>query len=507
MAVFVYLFLSTFHPLRGGLPPESFLRLDPLLGLATALAARQVSTDLLWAVPLVVITLVLGRAFCGWACPLGTILDWVGGPRGWTEPAATRGRSTGGGRRAPMGGHPTYLKYVLTAVALLSALFTSLLFLALDPLSLLTRTAAVAVYPAANLAITTLQDLTAPLPILGQVAVWSDERLRGSILPVGQATFRTAEVFLALFAGLLLLNLAASRFWCRYLCPLGGLLGLLARPSLLKRQVSDRCNRCGICAAACRTGAIAPSTYYSDPGDCILCLDCQAVCPRQAISYGGTAAARQYDPTRRQALAALGVSTVSVLALRTSTVRAEPSPFLVRPPGAGDDFLQRCIRCGECAKVCPTSVLQPSWFEAGLEGLWTPVLVCRLGYCEWECTSCGQVCPTQAIRRLPLEEKQATVIGTAYIDKDRCIPFADNRTCIVCEEVCPTPAKAILLDPFEFVDENGQRQTVKRPRVIRRRCIGCGVCEYKCPVPNESAIRVYATNRVISSEAGEITAR
>jgi ferredoxin len=158
-------------------------------------------------------------------------------------------------------------------------------------------------------------------------------------------------------------------------------------------------------------------------------------------------------------------------------------------------------------KVCPTSVLQPSWFEAGLEGLWTPVLVCRLGYCEWNCVSCGQVCPTQAIRRLPLEEKQQTVIASAYIDENRCIPFADGRECIVCEEVCPTPKKAIVLEPFEYLDDRGLRRTVKRPRVVRKHCIGCGVCEYKCPVPNEATIRVYATNQVIASEAGVITAR
>jgi formate hydrogenlyase subunit 6/NADH:ubiquinone oxidoreductase subunit I len=123
--------------------------------------------------------------------------------------------------------------------------------------------------------------------------------------------------------------------------------------------------------------------------------------------------------------------------------------------------------------------------------LWTPVLVPRLGYCDYSCSACGQVCPVQAIPPLSLEDKRKKVIGLAYIDQNRCIPWADNRDCIVCEEMCPVPKKAIRLEPVEVVNAKGARVTVQRPHVIREHCIGCGICEYKCPVNGEAAIRIY----------------
>jgi MauM/NapG family ferredoxin protein len=194
----------------------------------------------------------------------------------------------------------------------------------------------------------------------------------------------------------------------------------------------------------------------------------------------------------------VGFSIVSLAALRLGSGLSVPNPNLVRPPGAGADFLMRCIRCGECIKVCPTGVLQPAMFEQGLEGLWTPTLNARLGYCDYGCTACGQVCPTGAIQKLALGDKRKLVIGTAYIDHNRCIPWVDSRDCIVCEEVCPVPHKAIVLEAAEVKDAAGQLSTVKRPRVVRSQCIGCGICEYKCPVVGEAAIRIFATNSLIS---------
>ena len=128
---------------------------------------------------------------------------------------------------------------------------------------------------------------------------------------------------------------------------------------------------------------------------------------------------------------------------------------------------------------------------AGAEGLWTPVLVPRLGYCDYSCHACGEVCPTGAIPRLTLDEKRQTPIGVAYIDKDRCFAWADGYYCVVCEEVCPVPEKAIKLEERTVVNARGDTLTVRGPRVIRELCIGCGICEYQCPVSGEAAIRVY----------------
>src|SRR5581483_5864646 len=108
-----------------------------------------------------------------------------------------------------------------------------------------------------------------------------------------------------------------------------------------------------------------------------------------------------------------------------------------------DEFLTKCIRCGACMKVCPTNAIQPAVLEGGLAGLWAPVLKMKLGYCDYECNLCSQVCPTHAIELLTLEQKQQIRIGTAFFDRNRCLPWVSARTCIVCEEHCPTPRKAI----------------------------------------------------------------
>ena len=124
-------------------------------------------------------------------------------------------------------------------------------------------------------------------------------------------------------------------------------------------------------------------------------------------------------------------------------------PELIRPPGSlrESDFLARCQRCGLCMKVCPTNVIQPTWTEAGFEGLWTPFLRMTGGYCEYTCTLCGSVCPTGAIEKLSVRKKIQTPvrIGSAYVDRGRCLPWSGNGPCIVCEEHCPTSPKAIYL--------------------------------------------------------------
>jgi ferredoxin len=167
-------------------------------------------------------------------------------------------------------------------------------------------------------------------------------------------------------------------------------------------------------------------------------------------------------------------------------------PRLIRPPGAQENnLLAKCIRCGECSRACPTSAIQPAIAEAGLEGLWTPVLIPRIGYCDYSCSACGQVCPVQAIPPLSLLEKRQHVIGKAYIDRNRCIPWADEQPCGVCEEMCPVPDKAIELEELEVRDAEGGLLTVQRPHVVRERCIGCGICEYQCPLSGPAAIRVH----------------
>ncbi len=197
---------------------------------------------------------------------------------------------------------------------------------------------------------------------------------------------------------------------------------------------------------------------------------------------------------RRQLLASGAAGAGVALVFRASPLAGGRSfnPELVRPPGAlaEDQFLQTCIRCGACMKVCPTNAIHPTLFEAGFEGMWSPVLKMTVGYCEYECTLCSQACPTGAIRPIEVAEKQKIKIGLAYVDRNRCLPFALGRPCIVCEEHCPTPQKAIWLEETQVTRGPGRQVTVQQPHVDPDLCIGCGICVTKCVVKDRPAIQV-----------------
>ncbi len=198
--------------------------------------------------------------------------------------------------------------------------------------------------------------------------------------------------------------------------------------------------------------------------------------------------------SRRSVLAAGLAGAGGALLFRIEPLggRRSYNPWLIRPPGSlpEAEFLEKCVRCGECMKVCPTNAIHPTTLHAGLQGAWTPVLNMDVGYCEYECTLCGQVCPTHAIRALSVEEKQKVKIGLAYFDRNRCLPYAYSRSCIVCEEHCPTPKKAIWFEEVEVLDAHGEKQAVKQPRVNAELCIGCGICQNKCPMADQAAVLV-----------------
>jgi polyferredoxin len=490
LALFLYLFVLTVKDRWSPLPVDLFYRLDPLAAISASLAGRAIPTKLLWALITLGATLILGRVWCGWVCPLGTLLDLFHFRR-------TAFHSRHSWRQ---------VKYFLLFVVLISALFANLTLLVLDPITILTRTLATVVMPALNSIFTAVEFWLYGFRPLQAPLAWLDTALRSTVLSAEPSFYQLNLFFALLFVGIVSLNLLTDRFWCRYLCPLGALLGLLSKVSWLRRVVGPGCNQCRRCGGDCTMGTIEPERgFASDPGECIVCLACLGTCPQEGVTFKGQlglAEWRSYDPSRRQLLASLATSVSGLALLRTSPIARREHPYAVRPPGAREnDLLAKCIRCGKCMKVCPTAGLQPSLSESGLEGLWTPVLVSRLGYCDYSCNACGQVCPTEAIPDLTLEEKRQAVIGLAYIDQDRCIPWADNVDCIVCEEMCPVPDKAIKLDEVEVLNAQGESVVVKRPRVVRDLCIGCGICEYACPLNGESAIRVYVPNEF---EYGEL---
>ncbi len=481
LAGFLWLFLQTEYRGLDELPyPVSLLfRIDPLAALADLLAPGPFGWRLLWpALLLLALTALLGRFFCGWICPLGTTLDGAG---------RLFGRGEGPVR-------PVWrrVKYYLLIFLTAAALFGVQLLGVFDPLSIFLRTLTVAFYPAWNLALNgAFEGLYAHLvPLLSPLADKAYPLFRDHLMAFHQPYFTLALFTFALFLVLLLLEKVERRFWCKNLCPLGALLGLCSRGALLRREPSRRCQGCRSCAELCRSGAVTAEGRR--PEECLLCFDCTGFCPEEKVRFRWKGEAPPgVDLPRRGVLAALAGGILVAPVARIAPAEDRIEPYLLRPPGAvaEQEFLSRCIRCGECMKVCIGQALHPAFLQAGATGIWTPLLMARLGYCEYNCTLCGQVCPTGAIRRLPLEEKRKVVIGLAVFDKDRCLPFAKGEECLVCEEHCPTGEKAIVFDERELFVA-GETKRLKLPRVVEKRCIGCGICETRCPLEGASAVRV-----------------
>jgi MauM/NapG family ferredoxin protein len=451
-------------------PVRFLLELDPLSALAVLASSWLLPAGLVTALVVVALTVLFGRAFCGWVCPVGTLHHLAS----WLTRRLRRGPHHHVNRWRPH----FRLKYLLLVALLVAAAAGTLSIGLLDPISLATRSFA-----------------SALLPALSSMTGAAGQRPR---------TFAGAWLTGTVFLGLVVANRWIARWWCRALCPLGALLGLGARAAIYRIHVDPAlCNDCHRCVADCQ-GADEPFGRHR-VSECHVCLNCVSVCPEDAITFRAfapTAAPRGgVDLPRRQLVGAALAGAALLPLLRASS--AEAAPEAIRPPGAlpEDAFLARCVRCGACVNACPTSALQPSLVTAGLEGLYTPVLVARRGWCEPSCTRCGEVCPSGAITRLTPETKGWTrggangsgtrvKIGTAFFDWGRCLPWAMATPCVVCEEVCPTSPKAIWLEPAETARADGKVVRVQRPRLEPDRCIGCGLCEAKCPVATPAAIRV-----------------
>jgi polyferredoxin len=329
-----------------------------------------------------------------------------------------------------------------------------------------------------------------------------------------QGYFHQTWFVLFLFIAIVFMNRFIPRFWCRALCPLGAFLGVFSRFSLFGMEKDHaQCTDCNLCLVHCQ-GADSPQGGVKHRQDeCHMCLNCENACPEDVIKFRflprRTSTRRGADLQRRTVVASTAAGAVAVPAMRIANWPDKAySEKVIRPPGAVEEreFLERCIRCAECMKVCPNNALHPAFFEAGLEGLWTPILVPRIGYCEYSCVLCGQVCPTGAIQKIDERAKMGNGqkpirIGTAMFDRGRCLPWAMARPCMVCEEFCPTSPKAIWVERAVVPKRAAQHGpggsppelgsvTVQRPHVDPSLCIGCGVCEKVCPISDRPAVYV-----------------
>ncbi len=531
-ALFTFLLWATWFSRLGGYPVSLFLEVDPLVGFATALSTGTVYRWLWRGVFVLIPTLILGRVFCNWMCPYGTLHQFVG----WLFNVRSNRDRIDSNRYRP----GFQLKYVILTVFLVLAALGSLQIGLLDPICLLVRTFAVALMPASDLAHGNLAEVL-------RVRLGMDpEPLAALVMKPGVAEGRIfAGAWLVGFViiGLVGMNLVIPRFFCRFLCPLGAFLGVLSRFALwrIDRDVT-KCTDCDLCLRRCE-GASDPHQALRK-SECFVCFNCIDDCPEDALAFRLTPL-----PVKDRIVGSVKQGTAKlfghpVISKVVDTVRPTPEmnrrrwtfaavagvlayPFLrlsksvndrgfhekaIRPPGSVEEaeFLERCIKCDQCINVCPTNVLQPSTMEqGGLEGLWTPVMDFSVGFCQLNCTLCSEVCPTGAIQKTPLAKKLGiedyaengpVSVGTAFFNRGRCLPWAMETPCVVCEEVCPVTPKAIGTYDVEVERWDGTTVTLNRPYMRPELCIGCGICEHECPVIDDAAVYVTAIGETRSED-------
>lgn len=456
-----------------------FFKLDPLAALVNILAGHALYPALIWSLIVLIPTFFLGRFFCGWICPMGSLHQFVGGIR--SKSMRPKARISANRYKKWQA-----TKYFLLIAGLLAALCRINMVGWIDPFSLLVRSMGVSILPAAA---------SKKYYVVYQPHHWPNV-LMGAV-----------------FLTLLLMNLRVTRFWCRALCPLGALLGVAARWSILGlHKDAATCNKCSRCLIHCQGGDDPIGGVQWHKTECHLCLNCVDACPHGSLEFRFCRKSQsppevaRTNLSRRKALAAAvtGLAVMPLLRAQSALGKSR-SERLIRPPGAlnESDFLSRCIRCGECMRVCPNDALQPTFSEAGLTGLWSPVVTPKIGYCEPSCVLCSEVCPTGAIQDLTSRQKGWVVeqgetstpilIGTAVYDQRLCLPWAKATDCVVCMEWCPVAPKAIHLKNSTAMDAEGKPRTLKQPYVDLNGCVGCGACEYACPLQEQPGVHVIST--------------
>ena len=449
---------------------EFFLVIDPLVSLSTAIASRSWVWSLASGGMILLACVLIPRGFCGYLCPLGTLIDLFD----WAIGARVKRFRVGDN------GWWVHVKYYVLLATLVAAACGVLVSGFVAAIPIITRGFLFAFSP-------------------WQTGFQRDWHL---IPPLNAGHF----VSLGLFAVVLGLGFLKPRFWCRYVCPSGAVFSLGNLFRVTERKVENTCINCNKCVEICPFDAIKPD-FLTRTTDCTLCQSCGGVCPTQAIKFVERWNLVQLKlpndpptgdgPLGRRGFLAAGVGLASgvlgglglAVAGRVSGANLDdPNAWRpIRPPGSvpEDKFLQMCIRCGECFKACPNDVLHPLQFQQGLDGLWTPHVVADWAGCESSCNACGQVCPTGAIRALPLDEKRVCHIGLAELNLQTCLPHAGREACQLCVDECHHAGYHAI----EFTrvhtqaDANGnpvEDSGFLAPVVLSDKCVGCGLCQTRC---------------------------
>lgn len=427
---------------------------------------------------LLIITIIFGRIYCSSVCPLGILQDIIL----YFQKKINKKKKLNYSKPA------NKVRYSILFVTTLGIILgQNIVINLLDPYSLFGKIAATIFRPIALI----FNNLISYLFLFFDSYLLSSININYSI-PI--------MIFSLLFFGVIIyLVLKKGRLYCNTICPVGTFLGVISRYSFFKIKINyTKCNSCKLCEKKCRATCIDSKNQKIDYSRCINCYDCISVCSTKAIEYSlisfkkskKNIVAKEVDINKRIFVSTMisGFATNSILSkaneLTTSTHNTtikEDRNNLVTPPGSLylTNYNTLCTACNLCVTACPTDVLQPTFIDYGLEYIFQPKLDFHKGFCNYECTTCLDVCPTNAITKIPLEQKKLTQIGVAQFIRENCVVITERTDCGACNEHCPT--KAVIMHPEGdlFV-----------PKVIETLCLGCGACEYACPTKPFKAIYV-----------------
>lgn len=434
---------------------------------------------------LLLLTLLFGRVYCSFICPTGIFQDIF-------IHLTKHGHLKKNKYKRWFSYHKpsNILRYSLLGLATILLLFGSThLLLYLDPYSNFGRIVA---------------NIFRPVIIFGNNLLADYLMTKGNYtlyhISIFNITIIALIVSITMFLLFGILSVTRGRLFCNTLCPVGGLLGLLSRYSLFRISFDkESCNNCKLCERSCKAECINSKKQLVDTSRCINCFNCLSSCKKNAIHYRFAPVVKKVTvnnletqttlKSRRSFLTLSGtiLATAPFLQSCRRILNNGSNPMPVLPPGAVNlkQFSEKCTACHLCVTKCPNQIIQPAALEHGFDFLLKPKLVYKHGYCNYECTICTEVCPNKALKTLTEEEKIQTQLGIAAFKKEICVVYTDETDCGACSEHCPT--QAVKMIPY--------KGSLRIPEVTPDICVGCGGCEYICPVRPERAIVIIASEQ------------
>lgn len=498
LASAVFVLLTFFFIDFAGLLPEKF---HVLAHMQFVPAVLSLSFGILAV--LLLLTLLFGRVYCSVICPAGIFQD-IAGRCG----RLFRKKQ----KRFKYSRQRTVLRWVVAGAVTLAAGFGFILVLSLlDPYSMYGRIAA---------------NIFRPLYLLGNNLLAYIFTSQGNYtfyyMDAGIVSISAFIVAVVSFLAIGYMGWRHGRTYCNTICPVGTVLGLFGRFSVWKVRIdSSKCTSCGVCAGKCKASCIDAKGKSVDGSRCVACYNCLGSCKFDALSYsppkkrlsdaaventGETDrktgvlpgnrtknAAAQTDESRRRFLAASAAAlaviprlkaeeTINGLAIQGTSRIPYKRDKPIAPPGAGSigNLQKKCTSCHLCVSKCPVHIIKPSYTEYGVAGFMMPTVSYEKGFCSYDCTVCSNVCPNGALTPLTVEEKNITQVGRVVLIEDNCVVHTEGTNCGACSEHCPT--QAVKMVPF--------RDGLTKPQTDPEICVGCGGCEFICPVRPFRAIYV-----------------